>query len=306
MNIDSFSLRKRCIPLKAGRVAYYEEGAGEPVVLLHGCPFSSYIWRNIIPRLSSSFRCLAPDLLGLGDTETLPNAEWSLAAQTEMVIEFLDVLGLNCVNIVGHDHGGAVAQIIAADYPERINRLVLANVEAFDNWPSADEKPFILATQLPVLGRIVLWLWSFRPLARLMLSTGSAVYNKETLTTELVSGFVHANLGDSHRRAKTQRFLAGQLNKQNNHRTLEIVEGLHRFNRPTMILWGEADPHFGPEWAERLQREIPGVRWLEIVPATGHLAMEEQPEKFASLLLSFFLECDPTSSVGRTPSLGHS
>jgi pimeloyl-ACP methyl ester carboxylesterase len=57
-----------------------------------------------------------------------------------------------------------------------------------------------------------------------------------------------------------------------------------------MILWGKDDPHFGPKWAERLQREIPGVKRLEIIPATGHLVMEEQPEKFASLVLDFFLE----------------
>jgi pimeloyl-ACP methyl ester carboxylesterase len=128
-----------------------------------------------------------------------------------MIIEFLDAMGLDRVDLVGHDHGGAVAQILAAEYPERIDRLVLANVEAFDNWPSADEKPFVLATQLPALGRIVLWLWSFPKLAKLALSLGSAVYNKETLTSQLVGGFVQANLGDSHRRVKTQRFLAGQL-----------------------------------------------------------------------------------------------
>lgn len=303
MDIDSFSLKKRCIPLDAGRVAYYEEGAGEPVVLLHGCPFSSYVWCNVIPRLSPSFHCLAPDLLGLGDTETRPDAEWSLPAQTKMIIEFLDALGLNRVNLVGHDHGGAVAQIIAAEYPERINRLVLANVEAFDNWPSADEKPFILATQVPALGRVVLWLWSFRLLAKVVLRLGSAVYNKKTLTTEFVDGFVRSTLGDSHRRWKTQRFLAGQFDKQNNHCTLDVVEGLRRFNEPTMILWGEADPHFGPKWAERLQREIPGVRRLEIIPATGHLVMEEQSEKFASLVLDFLLDRDGHTSMNGRPSL---
>jgi pimeloyl-ACP methyl ester carboxylesterase len=196
-----------------------------------------------------------------------------------------------------------VAQIIAAEYPERINRLVLANVEAFDNWPSADEKPFILATQVPALGRLVLWLWSYRFSAKLILRLGSAVYNKETLTTEFVDGFVRSTLGDSHRRWKTQRFLAGQFNKQNNRCTLDVVDGLRRFNEPTMILWGEADPHFGPKWAERLQREIPGVRRLEIIPATGHLVMEEQSEKFASLVLDFLLDRDGYTSVDGRPSL---
>ena len=290
MNIESFSLKKRCIPLKAGRVAYYEEGTGSPVLLLHGCPFSSHIWRGVIPRLSPTFRCLAPDLLGLGDTETLPGADWSLPAQARMVVEFLDALGLDRVDLVGHDHGGAVAQILAAEHPGRIGRLVLADVEAFDNWPSADEKPFVLATQLPALGRVVLWLWSFPPLARFALSAGSAVYDKRSLTPEMVGGFVGANLGDSHRRAKTRRFLAGQLDPSNNRRTLEALAGLRRFDRPTMIVWGRDDPHFGPEWGERLYGEIPGAARLELLPETGHLLMEERPERFASLVLDFLSE----------------
>ena len=50
--------------------AYADAGDGPPVLLLHGCPFSKFVWRNLIPELSASFRCVAPDLLGLGDTET--------------------------------------------------------------------------------------------------------------------------------------------------------------------------------------------------------------------------------------------
>ncbi len=64
MSITDLSLEKRRIPLQAGRMAYYEEVAGAPAVLLHGCPFSSSIWRRAIPRLSPTLPCLAPDLPG--------------------------------------------------------------------------------------------------------------------------------------------------------------------------------------------------------------------------------------------------
>ncbi len=64
MSITDFSLEKRRPPLQAGRIAHYEEGAGAPAALLHGCPFSSSIWRRVIPRMSHIFRCLAPDLPG--------------------------------------------------------------------------------------------------------------------------------------------------------------------------------------------------------------------------------------------------
>src|SRR5918994_6779745 len=163
---------KSLIPVGEARVAYHDRGAGEPLLLIHGCPFSSYVWRKVIPGLSDRFRCLAPDLLGLGDTETPSDADWSLRAQSGMIIGFLDALGVERAHVVGHDHGGAVAQLLAAEHPDRIDRMVLSNVEAYDNWPSADERPFITATQLPLLGRLVLRAWSVPVLLRLALVTG--------------------------------------------------------------------------------------------------------------------------------------
>src|SRR3972149_9789420 len=102
--LDAFSRAKKFVEVGDYRVAYYEEGDGDPLLLLHGCPFSSFIWRKVIPLLSGEYRCLAPDLLGLGDTEAPAAADWSLPAQAGMIIGFLDALGLQAVNIVGHDH----------------------------------------------------------------------------------------------------------------------------------------------------------------------------------------------------------
>src|SRR5262245_42062063 len=148
---------KRSIHLESARVTYIDGGSGPPVLLLHGCAFSSHIWGRLITDLCGHFRCIAPDLLGLGDTETKRDRDWALPAQAAMIAELLDRLALRSVHVVGHDHGGAVAQLLAAEHPQVIDRLVLVNVEAFDNWPSSDERPFIVATQLPLIGRFVLW-----------------------------------------------------------------------------------------------------------------------------------------------------
>src|SRR4029453_16172537 len=67
--LDEFSRRKRYITVEPWRVAYIDEGSGPPVVLLHGCPFHAFQWRDLIPRLKDRRRVLAPDLLGLGDTQ---------------------------------------------------------------------------------------------------------------------------------------------------------------------------------------------------------------------------------------------
>lgn len=269
------------------RVAYRDEGSGPPVLLLHGCPFSSFIWRKVIAHLLPSHRCLAPDLLGLGDTETPEGADWSLRAQAGMIIGFLDALDLRRVHVVGHDHGGAIAQLLAAEHPERIDRLVIANAEAYDNWPSAEERPFVQLTQIPLLGELVLRLWSLRPVLRFTLAHGHAVYDPKVLTTELLDGYIAANFSDRHRRAKTRRFLALQFDPSNNHVTQELLDALRHFDRPTLLIWAQDDPHFGPQWGERLERDIPGAARLELLPETGHLLMEERPAQFADLLQPF-------------------
>jgi pimeloyl-ACP methyl ester carboxylesterase len=268
-------------------VAYRDAGTGDSVLLLHGCPFSSFVWRRVIAQLAEDFRCLAPDLMGLGDTETPPDADWSLRAQAEMVLGLLDGLGLERAHVVGHDHGGALAQLLAAEHPRRVDRLVLTNAEAYDNWPSRDERPFVRVTQVPLIGDAVMWAWARRRLFRLTLSAAKAVHDRRVLTDELLDGYIAANLADRHRRAKTKRFLAGQLDPAHNRTTLEIVPGLRRFDHPTLLIWAVDDPHFGVLWGERLLRDIPGAGRLERLHDTGHLLMEERPETIASLVRDF-------------------
>jgi pimeloyl-ACP methyl ester carboxylesterase len=274
-------------------VAYIEDGAGPPLLLLHGCPFSSYIWRHVIPLLRPHFRCIAPDLLGLGDTETPSGADWSLPAQAAMVIGLLDALAIDSAHIVAHDHGAATAQLIAASHPERIRRLVLTNAEAYDNWPSPDEQPFIRATQLPLIGRLVMWAWARPALLRYALRSGRAVHDPAALTPELLRGYIAANLADRHRRAKTRRFLAGQLDPANGRATTDALPGLRAFDHPTLIAWGRDDPHFGPEWAQRLHDDIPGAIRVELLPDTGHLLMEERPNDLARMVTDFLTKDQP-------------
>jgi pimeloyl-ACP methyl ester carboxylesterase len=278
---------KQRVRVGAATVGYVEDGQGPPVLLLHGCPFSSFVWRGVIARLRGRFRCIAPDLLGLGETETAPGADWSLPAQAATILGLLDRLGIGRADLVGHDHGAAVAQLIASGHPHRVRRLVLTDAEAYDNWPSADERPFIRATQLPVLGRLVLWAWSRPVLFGYALRAGKAVHDPAVLTGELLAGYIAANLADAHRRGKTRRFLAGQLDPANHRATLDAVAGLRAFDHPTLVVWGQDDPHFGPDWGRRLLADIPGAVRLELLPATGHLLMEERPDDLARLITDF-------------------
>ena len=286
MGRDPFSAKKRFLGVGEARVAYYEEGSGKPLLLLHGCPFSSFVWRKVIPRLAS-LPVPGSRPARLGRHRDVGRCGLVAQGTGGDGRRFPRRPGIERTHVVGHDHGGALAQLLAAERPDRVDRLVISNAEAYDNWPSEEERPFVRATQVPVLGDVVLWAWSRRPLFRLTLKEAKAVHDPKVLSAELLDGYIRTNLSDRHRRAKTRRFLAGQFEPENNRVTMDLLDGLRRFDHPTLLVWAKDDPHFGPEWGERLRRDIPGAVRLELLPETGHLLMEERPERFAALVGAF-------------------
>lgn len=105
---DAMAPDKKLIDLGGYKVAYIDMGRGEPVILLHGCPFSLYEWRDVAPLLAKHFRVVAPDLIGLGDTPVRLNDDYRLPRDVQMVTALMDRLGIHSARFIGHDHGGAI------------------------------------------------------------------------------------------------------------------------------------------------------------------------------------------------------
>ena len=119
-------------------MAYTDVGTGEPVVLLHGIPTWSYLFHDVIPLLEPHCRVVAPDFLGHGYSDRRDRFDRSLVAQTAAVLALLDELGIDQATFIGHDTGGGVALILGVEHPDRVERLVLTNVVAYDSWPIDD------------------------------------------------------------------------------------------------------------------------------------------------------------------------
>lgn len=120
-------------------LAYYEAGAdrdGPPVVLLHGIPTWSYLWRDAAPALGEHRHVFAPDLPGYGNSARGDGFDRSVRAATAALADFLaSATAHRTVDLVGHDIGGAVALRYAAARPDAVGRLVLSNAACFDSWP---------------------------------------------------------------------------------------------------------------------------------------------------------------------------
>lgn len=137
---DTF-LRKRAV-VAGTEIAYVDVGTGDPVVFLHGNPTSSYLWRNIIPYLQDSARCLAPDLVGMGRSGPAPDGSYRFADHARYIDAWLDAVGATSnVTFVVHDWGSALGFHWARRHPEQVKGI--AYMEAivkpltWDEWPDA-------------------------------------------------------------------------------------------------------------------------------------------------------------------------
>jgi haloalkane dehalogenase len=136
---------KRELHVLGRRMAYVDTGEGAPIVFLHGNPTSSFLWRNVIAPLAGSHRCIAPDLIGMGDSEKLPNTgpeSYSLAEHQRYVDAFLDALALTePVTLVIHDWGSALGFDWASRHPERVRGIAymeaVVRPMAMSEWSAA-------------------------------------------------------------------------------------------------------------------------------------------------------------------------
>ena len=128
-------------------MAYVSTGAGAPVVFLHGNPTSSYLWRNVIPWVEGDHHCLAPDLVGMGDSGKSPTGSYRFADHVRYLDAWFEAMGLSgAVTLVMHDWGSALGFHWAHRHPDRVRALVymeaLVRPVTWDEWPEAARKVF--------------------------------------------------------------------------------------------------------------------------------------------------------------------
>ena len=153
---------KHEVHLPQGTIRYREDGTGEPLLFVHGVVVNGDLWRKVVPRLAKDFRCIVPDWpLGSHELPMSPDADLSPPGLAQLVVDFMDALGLETVTLVGNDTGGALCQIVAAEHPERVARLVLTSCDLYDRFPPPVFKPLAKVVKVP--GAVWLIGQSLRP-----------------------------------------------------------------------------------------------------------------------------------------------
>jgi pimeloyl-ACP methyl ester carboxylesterase len=263
------------------RVRYVRRGAGPTLLLLHGLASSIYSWKDVIGPLSARHDVIALDLPGFGASD-IPR-DLDAALYPRVVLGLLDGLGVARASVAGNSLGGAVAIVLAARRPERVERLVLIDSAGF-NFDAAD-RPWVLrlagsAAVTGLLERLPVQ----RPLARLGLR--QVFHDDRLVTPERVAEYEQGLA-----RPGAVAFVRELLDERQDMGFPGIVSAVRA---PTLILWGAEDAWIPVEHARRFAEAIPGSR-TAVIPACGHVPQEERPDEVARLLLEF-LDARPGGS----------
>ena len=142
----SFDYELKRIGVLGSRMAYIDEGEGEPILFLHGNPTSSYLWRNIIPHVRTLGRCIAPDLIGMGRSDK-PDLAYTFADHARYLDEFIRALALTNVTLVVHDWGSALGFDWARRHGAAVRGLafmepILNPVQSWEQFPEGPREMF--------------------------------------------------------------------------------------------------------------------------------------------------------------------
>ena len=262
------------VSVSLGEVAYGVYGDGPPVVLVHGTPSRSCIWREVVPTLAEGHAVYVYDLLGFGESERGEGQDVSIAAQGRGLSELIEAWGLDEPRVAGHDIGGGIA----------LRTHLLEGV------------PF---ERISLLDAVVLTPWGTPSLRHVKEHLGAY----RTMPSDVFEAYVAARLGQATRQPMDEeafevylsqwRGVAGQaayLRKDEallERDTAELEPRLGVIGVPVQVVWGEEDRWLDPSQARLLAEKIPNVK-MRLVPNAGHFVMEDAPGEVAEGLMGFF------------------
>jgi haloalkane dehalogenase len=251
------------------RLAYLDEGDGAPVLLFHGEPTWSYLWRKVMPPLlDAGFRCIAPDLPGFGRSDKPTDPDWySYDRHVELTAGLLEELDLRDATAVVHDWGGPIGLRLAVEHPERISKMVVLDTGLFtghqkmtDAWQAFHD--FVERTEDLPIG---------------MLVRGACLQDPGD---EVIAGY-EAPFPDTASKAGARAFplmLPTKPDDPGGAAGQRVLEALAADERPILGLWADSDPIIPPQVGERFCEAI-GAAKPQLIENASHFLQEDAGEK---------------------------
>lgn len=279
-NLAEYPFAPRFISKDGHNLAYVDEGQGPVVVMLHGNPSWSYLYRNLVRALRPEYRCIVPDHMGCGNSDKPQDYSYRLDQHIANLEHLLDTLGVERCHLIVHDWGGAIGMGWAGRRPRQVERLVVLNTAAF----RSRLLPWRIAIcRWPLLGSLLVR--GMNGFAR------AAVHMAVTkpMRPEIATGFL-APYHDWASRIALHRFVA-DIPMAPTHPSyaalVSVEDALIQLRRqPMLICWGGRDfcftKHFFDEW----RRRFPEAE-AQYLAQAGHYLLEDAFDDILPLLKRF-------------------
>lgn len=259
------------------RLAYLDEGEGQPVVFLHGEPTWSFLWRKVIPPVrDAGYRCLAPDLAGFGRSDKPTDVGWySYDRHVELVAGLLEELDLRDATAVVHDWGGAIGLRLGVEHPQRISRFVVMDTGLFTGRQKMTEawkafRDFVERTEDLPVGMLV---------RRACLSDPG----------DEVADAYEAPFPTPESKAGARAFplmLPTAPDEPGAEAGRRVVESLRADGRPALSLWADSDPILPPKVGERFCEAV-GFPKPQMIEGASHFLQEDAGARIGELIASW-------------------
>ena len=293
MTYPDYPFDSHFIEIDGQRIHYVDEGKGEPILMLHGNPTWSYLWRHQILGLRDEYRCIAPDHLGFGFSDKPRRGDYTMRAHIMRLDAFVQKLGLKDVTLAVQDWGGIIGLGWAVHHKQLVKRLVVLNTAGFAmearglgslrELPRAF--PMLWALKIPVVGE--LFVQGANGFVNQLLPRG--IHHKERLG----SGVMEAYL-DPYRTWHTRRahlLSVRQIPLLKSHPTWrllkEIGAELDGWEVPAQMIWGMRDPVFTPAFLEEFERRLPNHAPSVRLENASHFLQDDEPEPIVRAMRAF-------------------
>jgi pimeloyl-ACP methyl ester carboxylesterase len=265
------------VELDALKLAYREAGSGPPVLLLHGWPTSSFLWREVMKPIARRNRVLALDLPAFGESDKPLEESYGFDFFESAIDGFLESLGIDQVAIGGHDVGGPIALHWALKRPERVTKVALLNTLVYPEFSEAVLQ-FIHACSTPEIREQLTSPAGLEAAIRLGVADDSKLDRGvfDAVSAPFASEEARLALAKAGIGLEPAGFE-------------EIARRLPSLEVPLRVVYGEQD-RILPDVAETMARVKHDVPHAEVtaMPACGHFLQEEEPEEIGELLADFF------------------
>jgi pimeloyl-ACP methyl ester carboxylesterase len=260
------------------KLAYREAGEGPAVLLLHGWPTSSFLWRDVMPAIARERRVLALDLPGFGGSDKPTDVTYTYRFYTDAIGGFIDALGIDDVALGVHDLGGPVGVRFALDNQERVRALALTNTLLYPEDMTEMLTRFVEALQTPGVRE------NFTSAQGLEAALRLGTNAETSASPEAIAGMVEPFASDEDRLA-----LAKAGAELEDEVTEAMARELPALGMPVRVVYGAGDRILESidDTVRRIQRDLPQAE-VTALDGLGHFLQEEDPERVGELLAEFF------------------